>query len=335
MKKRQLGKTDLYVTELGFGGASIGNLYEKSTAEAAQKAIHASWELGIRYFDTAPEYGHGLSEHRMGDALREFARDDYVLSTKVGDLLYARHDTLPPETKFIDKLPFHLTHDYSYDGIMRAFENSLHRLGLHRVDILLVHDLDPIIHEQKKYEAYFKTYVESGYKALAELRAQGVIRAVGFGVKKWQVCADAMKYGDYDCFMLQGNYTLLEQPALDTFLPLCVQKKIAILLAGPFASGILATGAVKGAYFHHKEADEQTLQRVAKIQAICQQHNVALQAVAMQFPLFHPAIASVVVGSRSAARMQKNVDFMHVNIPTKLWDDLKSEGVIPQEAPTA
>jgi len=334
MKKRQLGTTDLQVTEIGFGGASIGNLYKKSTDEEASNAIQTSWDLGIRYFDTAPEYGHGLSEHRLGNSLRQYQRDDYVLSTKVGDLLYARHDKLPPETKFIDKLPFHLKHDYSYDGIMRAFENSLHRLGLHRVDILLVHDLDPIIHDQKNYEAHFKTYIEGGYKALDELRSQGVIRAVGFGVKKWEVCEEAMKYGDYDCFMLQGNYTLLEQPALATFLPLCVQKKISILLAGPFASGILATGPIKGAHFHHQEADQAILNRVEKIQEICQAHDVPLQAAAIQFPLFHPAIASVVVGTRSATRMQKNSEFTQVTIPEKLWDDLKTAGMIPTEAPT-
>ena len=335
MEKRQLGKTNRYVTKLGLGGASIGNLYTACTDQEAEETIKSSWDLGIRYFDTAPEYGHGLSERRMGDVLRSYDRNDYILSTKVGDLLYARHDKLPTENKFVDKLPFHLKHDYSYDGIMRAFEHSLHRLGLYRVDILLVHDLDPIIHEQKKYETHFKTYIESGYKALDELRSQGVIQAIGFGVKKWEVCAEAMKYGHYDCFMLQGNYTLLEQSALEGFLPLCVEKKISVLLAGPFASGILATGPVRGAYFHHREADEKILERVTLIQSICQRHQVPLQAAAIQFPLFHPAIASVVVGSRSVERMQKNVELMQWKIPEALWIDLKTAGILSREALTS
>ena len=334
MKKRQLGNTDIYVTELGYGATSIGNLYKASTDEAAREAVNASWDLGVRYFDTAPEYGHGLSEHRLGNILRQYPRDDYVLSTKVGELLYARHDQLPAENKFIDKLPFHLKYDYSYDSIMRGFEDSLNRLGLHRIDILLVHDLDPVIHPQKTYEAHFKMYREEGYKALDELRSQGVVSAIGCGVKKWEVCAEALKYGDYDCFMLQGNYTLLEQPALEHFFPLCVKKKISILLAGPFASGILATGPVEGAYFHHKKADDKILQRVAKIQTICERYAVPLQAVAIQFPLFHPAIASVVLSTRSAERMQENLEFMQFNIPKQLWDDLKNESIIPMQAPT-
>ena len=183
MKKRRVGKTSLFVSEIGFGGASIGNLYTPTTHEASQNVITKCWELGIRYFDTAPEYGHGLSELRMGNALREYHRDEFVLSTKVGDFLYARHDQLPLDNKFIDKLPFHLKFDYSYDGVMRAFEDSLQRLGLHRVDILLVHDLDPVIHDKNHFPKYWKEYVEGGYKALDELRRAGAIKAIGLGVK--------------------------------------------------------------------------------------------------------------------------------------------------------
>lgn len=335
MNKRQLGHTNIYLTEVGFGGASIGNLYNACTDTVAHEAIAKSWDCGIRYYDTAPEYGHGLSERRMGDGLRQYQRNEYILSTKVGDFLYARHDQLPPDTKFINQLPFHLRYDYSYDGIMRAFEDSLQRLGLNTIDILLVHDLDPIIHDQKTFDAHFRIFIESGYKALDELRSQGIIKAIGLGVKKWEVCEQALKYGEYECFMLQGNYTLLEQPALNHFLPLCLKKKISVLLAGPFASGILATGPVAGAYFHHREADKKILTRVKHLQEICDRYSVPLQAVAIQFPLMHPAITTIVIGTRSGKRMQENIDFLQHKIPQQLWEELKHLAIIPKEAPTA
>jgi D-threo-aldose 1-dehydrogenase len=333
MKKRQLGQTSLSVTELGFGGASIGNLYVPCTNNTALEVLSTSWDLGIRYFDTAPEYGNGLSERRMGDMLREINQDQYVLSTKVGDILYAIHDRTPPQNKFINTLPFHLTYDYSYDGVMRGFEDSLQRLGLNKIDILLVHDLDPVIHDQKQFQHHFKTYVEEGYKALSECRDKGIIKAIGLGVKHWEVCADAMKYGNYDCFMLQGNYTLLEQPALDSFMDICVKKNISILLAGPYASGILATGPVKGAYFHHHEASDDILKRVQIIQSICDSYHTPIQAAAIQFPLHHPAIASVVVGSASAEYMRDNVKYLQFKVPAALWKELKSAGIIPEHAP--
>lgn len=333
LNKRKLGRSSLYVSELGFGGASIGNLYGACTNLEAETVVSKSWDLGIRYFDTSPSYGNGLSERRLGLALQQYPREDYIVSTKVGDFLYADANSLPPATIFVHQAPFYLRYDYSYDGIKRVFEDSLQRLGLNYIDILLVHDLDPIIHDQKTFAQHFRHYVEGGYKALDELRAQGMIKAIGFGVKKWEVCAEALKYGDYECFMLERNYTLLEQPAFANFLPLCLKKNIAILLAGPFASGILGSGPVKGAYFHHKKADQETLDRVKQIQQICQEYAVPIQAAAIQFPLRHPAIASVVIGTRSAERMQENIDFLHYKIPEQLWEALKQEGIIPQAAP--
>ena len=322
MNKRRLGKTNLFLTEIGFGAASIGNLYQPCTAIAAHEVIKTCWDLGIRYFDTAPEYGHGLSERRLGDALREYPRHEYVLSTKVGDLLYAHHHNLPPSNKFINKLPFHLRYDYSYDAIMRAFEDSLQRLGLNYIDIVLVHDLDPIVHEKEIFSRHFYDYINSGYPALAKLKNEGVIKAIGLGVKKWQVCFDVMQYGDYDCFMLQGNYTLLEQTLANHFVEACQLRQISLLLAGPFASGILATGAVKGAYFNHREAHEEILQRVRLIEKICSDFNTPLPAAALQFPLTHPLIASVVVGAASANLMHKNIEFYQHTIADELWKTL-------------
>lgn len=333
MKKRRVGTTDLYVSELGFGGASIGNLYAATSDEKAHAVIETCRNFGINYFDTAPEYGHGLSEHRLGNALRKYSRQDYFLSTKVGDLLYIKHNQLPPKNKFIDKLPFHLKFDYSYSGIMRAFEDSMQRLGLSHIDLLFVHDLDPVIHGKKKFEYYFQQYLNGGYQALAELREAKIIKAIGFGVKQWQVCDLALREGDYECFMLQGNYTLLEQPALTTFFPVCEKKKISVFLAGPFASGILATGPIKNAYYHHQKAPAEIVKRVAKIEAICNQFDVSLPAAALQFPLKHSVIASVVVGSASAAQMQQNVARLNTNIPKACWHALKMAGFIAKEAP--
>ncbi len=334
MKKNRVGNTSLFVSEIGFGAASIGNLYQACTDDAAKLAVETAWNADICFFDTAPEYGYGLSERRLGDALRDRVRSDYVLSTKVGDCLYARHDAVPQENKwFVKPLPFFLKHDYSYDGVMRAFEDSLQRLGLNKIDMILVHDLDPVVHEPKEFKKHFQIYIEGGYKALDKLRSEGVIAAVGFGVKKWEVCADAMQYGDYDCFMLQGNYTLLEQPAFDEFMPRCAKENISILLAGPFASGILATGAKKGGYFHHRAANKDVLVKVEKIEDICAQYGVSLQAAAIQFPLKHPVIASVVIGTASPASIEKNLKFAKEKIPAEFWGTLKSEKIIPENAP--
>ena len=333
IKMRRLGNTTLQISEIAFGGASIGNLYHTCTDEAANDTIKTCYNLGIRYFDTAPEYGHGLSERRLGDTLRIYPRDSYIVSTKVGDLLYAHHDRLPIENKFVNKLPFHLRFDYSYDGIMRAFEDSLQRLGLHRIDMLLVHDLDDIVHDETIFQAHYKMYSESGYKALDKLRNEKAVQAIGLGVKKWEVCHAAMQHGNYDCFMLQGNYTLLEQSALDNFMETCRKKQISILLAGPYASGILATGAIKDAYFNHRKAAKSILQRVRKIEEVCAAYHVPFPAVAIQFPLRHSAVASVVVGAASPELMRKNIAYAKMDLPDSLWDALKSENLIPQHAP--
>jgi D-threo-aldose 1-dehydrogenase len=335
VKKNQIGNTSLFVSEIGFGGASIGNLYQACRDEDAKLTVETAWRSGICYFDTAPEYGSGLSERRLGDFLRHHARRDYVLSTKVGDFLYARHDVLPEENKwFINTLPFHLKYDYSYDGVMRSFEDSLQRLGLNKIDMILVHDLDPVVHQPQEFKNHFKTYIDGGYKALHQLRSEGVIDAIGLGVKKWEVCEDAMQYGTYDCFMLQGNYTLLEQPAFDEFMPRCVQQHISILIAGPFASGILATGAKRGAHFHHQQASKEILAKVKKIENLCEQYAVSLQAAAIQFPMKHPAIASVVIGTASPVSIKKNLGFAEEKIPSVFWEALKSEKIIPENAPT-
>lgn len=334
MKTRACASTGLQLTDIGFGTASIGNLYHAVDDTTAIEVVHAAYTQGIRYFDTAAEYGHGLAEQRLGQALRAFPRDSYVLSTKVGDLLYAQANKLPAENKFIDKLPFFLRFDYSYDGIMRCFEDALQRLGTHKIDILYVHDLDPIIHTPDVFEKHFEVFTNSGYRALDQLRQSGAVTAIGLGVKSWQVCERALEHGNFECFMLQGNYTLLEQEALDTFFPMCEQRNISINLAGPFASGVLATGS-QGGYFHHQPAKQDILTKVKHMEVICEQYDVPLAAVAIQFPLMHPVITSVVFGTRSIDRLQQNLRYYRYPIPAQLWQDFKAAGLIHHDAPVA
>lgn len=334
-KKRQIGKTNLHVTELGFGAATFGNLYRPMADEAAQESISKAMELGLNQFDTAPYYGFGLSERRVGDALRKYDANDYVLSTKVGRIL---EPCAKAEDKygFCSPMPFEPKYDYSYDGIMRSFEHSIQRLGLSKIDILYMHDIGRATHGDD-HDRLFKIAMEGGYKALDELRSQGLVSAIGLGVNEYEVCEQAMEYGYFDCFLLAGRYTLLEQKALESFLPRCIKEKSSIILGGPYNSGILATGVRKPgivAHYNYEPADEATIKTVAKIEDICQQFNVPLAAAALQFPLAHPAVVSVIPGLSSANRVQTTVEQMRVNIPSEFWQNLQDTGILPSDAHT-
>ena len=327
MQKNTLGKTDLQVTEIAFGGASVGNLYRAIDNAQAEAAIQAAWQAGIRYFDTAPQYGHGLSEHRLGHVLREYPREEFVLSTKVGEVFSpASGKANPDEEWFVNPLPFESTQDYSYDAVMRGVEHSLHRLGLNQVDILHIHDLDHICLGED-FERHFQTAMTSGYKALNELREQGVVKALSLGVKEWQVCERALEYGDFDCFMLQGNYTLLEQPA-KAFLDRCVERQLSVIQAGPFSSGVLVKGPVEDATHHHTPAEQHVIDQVKKIQGICADFTVPMPAVAMHFTLSHPAIAAVAIGLRSPEQVAMNMAWYQTAIPEGVWEALRAEGII-------
>jgi D-threo-aldose 1-dehydrogenase len=332
---RALGRTGLAVTQLGFGGAPLGNMYRAIADAEAEATVRAAYDAGIRLFDTAPLYGFGLSEHRVGAALRDKPRDSFVLSTKVGRLLEPRHPDTLDHGQFEGSLPFAEVYDYGYDGIMRSIEHSLHRLGTWRIDILLVHDLDVWTHgsEQARAERV-QTFMAGGYRAMEKLRADGTVKAIGAGVNETAACQDLAERGDFDCFLLAGRYTLLEQAPLDTLLPLCERRRIALLIGGAYNTGILATGAIEGAYFQYAPAPPEIMARVRRIEAVCARHGVRLPTAALQFPLGHPAVASVVVGMRSPAEVATNVDVFAADVPADFWGELKAEGLLREDAPT-
>ncbi len=335
IKTRPIGKTKVRVSEMGFGGAPLGNLYAELADDEALATVRAVYDGGIRYLDTAPYYGHGLSEHRIGQALRNVPRDSFVLSTKIGRLLKPEDPSRIEPGQFPGCLPFKPVFDYSYDGVMRSFEDSLQRLGFHRIDIMLIHDVDMWTHQtQEATDARFREVMEGGYKALDKLRAEGVIGAIGCGLNEWQACERFARAGDFDCFLLASRYTLLEQQSLDTLLPLCQQKSISIIIGGPYNTGILATGATPGAYYNYVPAPPEILDKVRKIEAVCARHDVPLPAAALAFPLHHPAVAAVIPGARSVTEIERNIATYQTTIPTALWRDLKSEGLLRADAPT-
>ncbi len=331
--KRPLGATGPQVTSLGFGGAPLGNMYRPISEQAVQTALTAAWDGGIRLFDTAPYYGFGLSERRMGDFLRHKPRADYVLSTKVGRLLLPEAGWHPARDSFIDALPFRPVYDYSYDGVMRSFEHSLQRLGLDSIDVLLMHDIGPVTHGADAHPALFQTAMQGGYRAMAALRDQGVVKSIGLGVNEWQVCAEAMDHGQWDCFLLAGRYTLLEQTALESFLPRCVAEGVGIIIGGAFNSGILATGPIAGAYYNYAPAPPEILARVGQIEAVCAQFGTRLPAAAAQFPLTHPAVASVIFGVSGPSDLAGLQSFMAEPVPPALWAALKEQGLLHNAAP--
>jgi D-threo-aldose 1-dehydrogenase len=332
---RVLGRSGLAVTQLGFGGAPLGNMYRAFSDAQADATVRAAYDAGIRLFDTAPLYGFGLSEHRVGAALRDRPREDFVLSTKVGRLLEPRHPDTLDYGQFEGSLPFAEVYDYSYDGIMRSLEHSLHRLGTWRVDILLVHDLDIWTHgsEQARAERV-DAFMAGGYRAMAKLRDEGTVKAIGAGVNETAACQDLAERGDFDCFLLAGRYTLLEQAPLDTLLPLCERRSIALLIGGAYNTGILATGAIEGAYFQYAPAPPEIMARVRRIEAVCARHGVRLPTAALQFPLGHPAVASVVIGMRAPAEVATNVEVFAADLPADFWAELKAEDLLREDAPT-
>jgi D-threo-aldose 1-dehydrogenase len=332
--KRKFGRTQLELTAMGFGTAPIGNQFRNVPEEDARAVIEGAWDAGLRYFDTAPMYGHGLSEHRLGEGLRAFPRDDYVLSTKVGRLLKPVPAGGLTSFFWVNMPPFEIVHDYSYDGCMRSFEDSLQRLGVSRFDMLFIHDIDVFSHGPELQKQYFRTAMDSGYKALEKLRSEGVVAAIGVGCNEWQVCEAALRERDFDCFLLAGRYTLLEQEALDTFLPLCAERNAAVVLGGGFNSGILATGAVPGTHYNYSPAEEPVLARVRQIEAVCREFDVPLAAAALQFVLAHPVITTNIPGTRTRKHLDQNLKLIAHPIPADFWTELKRRKLVREDAPT-
>lgn len=334
--KRLLGKTSVNVTTLGFGAASMGNLYQAVPDQEAQATLAAAISSGMNLFDTSPRYGAGLSERRVGDALRALPKSEYVLSTKVGRIL-------KPDTKadinqlrhgFLTPMPFDAHYDYTYDGIIRSFEDSQQRLGIAEIDILLVHDIGAYTHgDEDKH--YFKQFETSGYKALEELRKYGAIKAVGLGVNEVEVCERVMNIGQFDCFLLAGRYSLLEQEPIHKLFPKCEEHGASIILGGPYNSGILATG-VHGKnipYYDYEPAPKHIIERVAKIEAACEQFQVTLAAAALQFPLGHSVVSSVIPGLGSERRVNHTIELFNEVIPDEFWQKLKDENLLDEAAP--
>jgi D-threo-aldose 1-dehydrogenase len=294
------GGVELQFTELGFGGVPLGNLYRPMMEKEARAMLDAVWAAGCRYFDTAPLYGLGLSETRLNGFLRPKPRDSYLISTKVGRLL----DLCEPQKRsgqgmFFETPSRRERFDYSYDGVMRSLEFSLERLGLDRVDIVYCHDVDVFTHGSKEAaDARIKEFMNGGYRALDQLRASGAVKAIGAGVNEWEIAEKLARAADFDAFLLAGRYTLLEQEALTSFLPLCEDKKIAVVIGGPFNSGILATGVKGEARYNYSPASDEVKDRVRRIQQICKSFKVALPEAALRFPLGHPAVVSVIAGAQ-------------------------------------
>jgi len=323
-------------TELGFGTAPLGNLYRPLTEKEARATLEASWLTGYRYYDTAPLYGLGLAETRLNGFLRDKPRDSFLLSTKIGRLM----QLCPPAERSRPNAFFNVpsrreVFDYSYDGVMRSLEFSLERLGLDSIDIVFAHDVDITTHGTKEAsDQRIRELMEGGYKALAKLRDEGVIKAIGAGVNEWEVAETLARAGDFDLFLLAGRYTLLEQKALDSFLPFCVERKIGVVIGGPYNSGILATGPKPGARYEYAPASAEILERVKQIQRVCKAHDIQLVEAALRFPLGHPAIVSVIPGGQKPSETRRNAEILSVKIPAALWRDLKTEGLLRQDAPT-
>lgn len=325
----------LELSALGFGGAPLGNIYRAIDETEAQSTLDAAHQAGITLFDTAPFYGLGLSEERFGRAIERWGRDNVVLSTKIGRLLEDCAPADVPETIFVDIPSRRFEFDYSYDGVMRSHEQSLARLGTDRVDILLIHDADVWTHGSvEAADTRFREVMDGGYKALESLRASGAIKAFGAGINEWDTCERFARAGDFDCLLLAGRYTLLEQDALTSFLPLCVERGIGIILGGPYNSGILATGPIDGAKYDYAPATPEIMDKARRLEAICTAHGVRLVEAALHFILAHPAIVSVIPGAVKPAEVTQNVTVLNAEIPPGVWSDMKAEGLIRADAPT-
>ena len=325
---------------LGFGAAPIGNLYAPVSDAQVRDAVAAALKAEICYFDTAPLYGFGLSETRLGEALEELDPGERTLiSTKVGRRLEPATSDATREPGgvrqgFAEAAPFEPVFDYSYDGVLRSVEDSRRRLRRERIDILLAHDLGRVTHGDM-HAVRFREFMEGGYRALRALRDDGTIGAIGLGVNEWQVAEEAMAVGDFDVMLLAGRYTLLEQTALESFLPLCAARGVEVIVGGPYNSGILASGSGEAtAHYNYEVAPPEVVERVRRLEAVCRAFETPLAAAALQFPLAHPQVRCVIPGLASVAEVAAAEAHLRRQIPLALWDALRDEGLLAPDAPT-
>ncbi len=337
LEQAPIGRTSMTVTRLGFGGATLGDPNEITSDHQAELTVEAAFAAGIAYFDTAPWYGNGKSEHRVGRVLRRKPRDAFALSTKVGRVYRRPADPATfRQTRWAGGFQFDLGFDYTRDGVLRAYEQSLMRLGMTEVDALLVHDLDP--RHQKSEEGVRRGLEQldggGGYQALADMKASGEIGAIGAGVNLTGMIPRFLERFDIDFFLVAMPHTLLDQTMLDTELPLCAARGAAIVIGAPFASGVLATGAREGALYRYQPAAPEILAKVSRIEAVCASHGVPLPAAALQFPFGHASVASVIPGPNSPEQLRQIHGWMRAEIPVDLWAELKTEGLVDRRAPT-
>ncbi len=326
-------RSGLTFTALSYGGAPIGNFNGVFSDADAQDMVSQAWDQGIRYFDTAPGYGNGLSEHRLGHALRRRDRKELVLSTKVGRVLTPTLDAPSTNGQYLDIPPFVADYDYSYDGVMRAVEQSMQRMLTDHFDALFIHDCDRYTHGSAAPELFHQAIV-SAFPALESLREQEVVKAIGFGINETDLMIEAVKATDVDVCLLAGRYTLLEQEPLDELFPICEQRGVGIVLGGVYNSGVLATGPVSGARFNYAPADADILAKAGQLQEVCRRHNVPLPAVALQFAYAHPVVVSACIGARDQKQQTSNAELFESSVPGELWDDLRIAKLIRPDAPT-
>jgi D-threo-aldose 1-dehydrogenase len=331
-----LGKTGLEISQYGMGSAPMGDLWERLAEDRVEATFQAAYDGGVRYFDTAPWYGNTQAEHRLGHFLRQRPSRAFAISTKVGRVYRrpADPDNIPPGI-WAGGLPFELRFDYTYDGVMRSYEDSLQRLGLPRVDILVIHDIDIQYHgDDAGIERCFQQLDrDGGLKALEELKSASDIKGFGAGINEGPMIGRFLDRFDLDFFLVAMPYTLIDQAPLDDAFRRCQEKGIGIIIGSPYASGILATGPVEGAKYNYAPASEEVLAIVTDIQTVCSRHNVPLQAAALQFPLGHPSVAAIIPGSVSAEEIEQNLSYFHTAIPADCWAELKAEGLLRTDAP--
>jgi D-threo-aldose 1-dehydrogenase len=336
LQHRPLGRSGISIPILGIGCSDFGNRARRLPPRQVDDAIASAMAHDIRYFDTAPYYGFGLSERRVGDALRGYDRQSYLLSSKVGRRLVpdGSIDTSEPRNGFHSAMPFRPEFDYSYDGVMRSWEASLQRIGLARIDILFVHDIGAFAHGDD-HDRTFREFADGGLRALQELRQAGEIGAFGLGVNECAICEQVMDLAEVDCFLLAGRYTLLEQGAADRLLPRCAAAGTSIIIGGPYNTGLLAggtrrTGALR---YDYGPAPEGILKRVRELEAVCDTFGVPLAAAALQFPLGHPSVAAVLPGVGSAERVAETRSLLDFPIPQGFWISLRGKGLVADQAP--
>ncbi|MFM9942130.1 MAG: aldo/keto reductase [Hyphomicrobiaceae bacterium] len=334
LPRRKLGRTGLDVTVLGFGSAPLGDIYEVLDDATAIGAVEAAAQGGVTLFDTAPLYGQGSAEHRIGTALRRQPPGSFVLSTKVGRILTPAPAGRTKTSRFVGGLQFNVTNDYSYDAAMRSHEASLQRLGLPKVDVMLIHDADAWTHGPVEGPKRFAEAMAGAYKALVKLREQGVIKGIGIGVNDPAYAARYLTEGDFDCFLIAGRYSLLEQPALAEVLPIAEKKNLGVILGGVFNSGILATGPIADARYNYTPAPPEILDKVRKMERVCLAHGVPLATVAMHFPLGHKAVSSLALGAVKPDEVRGNIAAIATKVPAALWADLKAEKLLDAHVPT-